>query len=1505
MPTIDELRDAGFDDNEIDEYVSTKSEEFRSAGFDDNEIGKYFGQPAQPAQPAPFAQEGVQFQGLPPGASAPISAITGQPVPTAQERFAGAEAALSVIPYAFASATRGMIPEALETTVMQPVTQAITGRDYISPITTAQQVSGAKLPPEAQQVIGMPAELIGMSAPLSIAFKTSNAIMKAVGLPADLVIGNASIAERMAYGVMRGGTAGAIYGGLESPDKIEQDAAIFAALEAGFGASGAIVHKVFKSNWFRKLEIPERSLVVQTADDMLAAGHSEGKILRTLSDPAERARLAKQALAKRVTPEEPVAERLKKKLEVKPVAPKPIEVKKPEKVSVEPKPEVKPAEPVRQPVEFKGIQKAGDKTFPIVELTEGKMKGGQVDFDPKIHKMVNEAAYQKAIELAVKPPVEPPTKIELIKPTVKRIYKPTTLERLSKETQKHKSVTSFVKALPKVFRGTQGSGEIEKIEKNWDIMYQPDYGANWTDSFDDADKYARGFSQIVNLQGISRRKPTGKGNFIIEGRKLPDRTIMPIKATNLITGKEIHFNIAEDLWKQIKAKPPTKPIAKPPEIPEFKTTQESVKFGATATPEQLEQVKQKIEVFRRKTKEAAKIKDFDTMSIQAGKVSIYDEATRAKEIIAEHPELFPDLVHLIKPKKPVKPPVKVRTPADIAAERKEIETEAIALKETQALIKLTGKKPKARKDLKGIIRKKAGLIKPDQEITVKERASLTNQIKLEAVAARKAFAAGKKEAAIKHKIQQLAIIERLKAKFEVKVEKIKTAKDILTRRRASITAIQKHFGLTDKDLRKITTRDIRLMSNLEFKQFKDKIENIAEKLEKKRIARQQLEAHIMEKKVDIENLRKAMKLPTMKNMKISDIQRLDAALEPYQKGDEFLSPRKLQTVDRTELAGIKTWREARERLAKRLKIPVEDLTQIKVSEFDRFKYDTGLAETNPFYRMMVEETTKRFLTKDAEILAIEKKLFRLAKKLPGGLVKFAIPQHKKIMKYMETSSDKRADIKLTPEESALVDYMTSEFKEMLDYLIQIEALTQGRQNYMTHVRRGILEAVKEDGWTTAFKEIFEKYKEEEQAFNILDRDTGEVLAMDKFFKFAMHRVGKIKPTQNVVKAFLTYVRIFKRKQALDEIVPLIDIYAHALTPKGLTKHGLLLHGDMIRFVKEWLNTQKGRHITILAKQGGKIDAALRAVRMFTTMRDLAINIPVSVATEVGEQVTTYQLLGKVNFIRGKIRQNTKQGKKIIEKYRNLIGKNPWKELAEPAKDIGDRLMEGIFILFRDASVRSNKTFLLGSLSKEEFKSGVISDERLAKLRIELGRYRMVEGMKSVIGATPEGKAYTQYKRWAIPILRTTIKNLGTIAKKITFQKPGSKEFKKSMLELYRLVEVTAFAMLMFGMVRDENDRSFIGRMINKAYREATTLIQALQPVMFLTAGRTVAFIKELGENLTLLFMLEKYKTTDEYKGVKKLKKQVTPVAISQFQEPKKGKKKKPGYYKPALHKPER
>lgn len=733
------------------------------------------------------------------------------------------------------------------------------------------------------------------------------------------------------------------------------------------------------------------------------------------------------------------------------------------------------------------------------------------------------------------------------------------------------------------------------------------------------------------------------------------------------------------------------------------------------------------------------------------------------------------------------------------------------------------------------------------------------------------------------------VMDKIKTAYDKRVEKIKTAKDVLDSRRALIKAVQKQFGLGDDDLKAITRRDIRLMSNFEFKQFLDDIRSKSEEFMIRRQAQNQLEAQINEKELNIEPLREAMNLPPISQMNTTQLRDLDNLLEGYQKGDVFLSKRKLQTINRTELANARTYREVREMLSKKLGMNVADLNNIKIKEFDRFKSFASLAEKDPFFKMVVEDTAKLKLQAEAEYLEIEKKANDLAKKVKTTFIQKLIPQQKNIRAWFE--AEDKSTVRLTKEESDLVNFMVQEWSKVRDQLVENQFMKQGikSENYFTHIRRGVLEAIKEDGIKQAIKEIFDQYKMDEQSFNILDTETGQVLAMDKFFRFALRRTGGMKPTENILGAFLNYMKIYKKKQALDEIVPLIDTYANALTPKGTTQKGLLLHGDMIRFMKEWLNTQKGRRITLLSKQGGKIDWALKSIKAFTTFMDIGLNIPVSLATQIGEQTIQYQLLGKRKFALAKYRALTKRGRRITAKYRNVIGKNPWTQLVEPMRSIGDRLNEGIFAMFQDANVGRNRNVLLGMMTKDEWKNEAITPERLAQIQIATSRYGVVEGLGSIVGATPESKIATQYKTWAIPILSSQAKNLYYISKYLrTLGKAEKFKAKRAATELYRMMELGLFVAIAGSAFVDKEDDSFLGKLKQRAYQEAQTLFGAA-PAM-VTVPRMIQFATDLSKNTISLLKLERYKANKfgEYeagdlKGLKALGKQITPRAIKQFE----------------------
>lgn len=734
------------------------------------------------------------------------------------------------------------------------------------------------------------------------------------------------------------------------------------------------------------------------------------------------------------------------------------------------------------------------------------------------------------------------------------------------------------------------------------------------------------------------------------------------------------------------------------------------------------------------------------------------------------------------------------------------------------------------------------------------------------------------------------VMTNIKTAYDKKVAGIKDNKEILSNRRSLIKAVTKQFGLSDSDLKTITQRDIRLMSNFEFKQFLDNIRAKSEEFMVRRQAQNELVAQINEKELNIEPLREAMKLPPISQMNTEQLRNLDATLEPYKTGDVFLSKRKLEVIDRTDLKDIKTYREAREILAKKIGVKPEDLDKIKIGEFDRFKGFSSLHEKDPFFKMVTEETTKLKLQAEAEYLAIEEQANKLAKKIKTSFIEKIIPQQKNIRAWFEAKD--KSTVRLSKEEADLANFMTKEWGKARDELVIKEVMKRGikSENYFTHIRRGILEAIKEDGLKQALKEIFDQYKLDEANFNILDQETGDVLAMDKFFRFALKRTGGLKPTENILGAFLSYMRTFKKKQALDEIVPLFDTYARALTPPGTTEKGLLLHADMIRFMKEWLNTQKGRRVNLLSKEGGKIDWALKSTKAFTTLLDIGLNLPVSVATQIGEQAIQYQLLGKGKFLKAKYRANTARGRRITNKYRNLVGKNPWTQLIEPMRSVGDRLNEGIFTLFQDANVRRNKNVMLGLMTKDEWANETISPERLAQMKIATGRYGVVEGLGSIIGATPESKIATQYKTWAIPILTSQVKNLTYMAKYLgTLGKTNKKEAARAFAEIWRMLELGAFTTIVAGAFVDKEDNSFLGKLKLRAIQEAYTLFGAA-PAMA-TVPRMIGFLTDLANNTMSLLKLEEYKSSKfgEYeagdlRGLEALQKQFTPRAVKQFDQ---------------------
>jgi hypothetical protein len=236
-----------------------------------------------------------------------------------------------------------------------------------------------------------------------------------------------------------------------------------------------------------------------------------------------------------------------------------------------------------------------------------------------------------------------------------------------------------------------------------------------------------------------------------------------------------------------------------------------------------------------------------------------------------------------------------------------------------------------------------------------------------------------------------------------------------------------------------------------------------------------------------------------------------------------------------------------------------------------------------------------------------------------------------------------------------------------------------------------------------------------------------------------------------------------------------------------------------------------------------------------------------------------------------------------------VGEGILQEIAKPGRNIADRVNLVLYGIFTQSRKTTMINVLLGNMTKAEFKAGKISDKRLAQLKKVTGRWVDLSGTESVAGSTPEGKAFTKFRQWAVPPLSTISSNLASLARSVSRLGDKTKRVTPEQAqELYRIIEVLAITYLINKLAGDDEDETFLGKMKSYALREMSTIIQSVDPVRWLDAGVTAGYIEQFGANLKNLMTLEKYETTTrwgekgELKGLKGLQRQITPSGLSQF-----------------------
>lgn len=730
----------------------------------------------------------------------------------------------------------------------------------------------------------------------------------------------------------------------------------------------------------------------------------------------------------------------------------------------------------------------------------------------------------------------------------------------------------------------------------------------------------------------------------------------------------------------------------------------------------------------------------------------------------------------------------------------------------------------------------------------------------------------------------------------------------LKSRRTQITAIQKIYNLTDNQMAKIRdARDPRFMDKDEFDTFMTDLETKASTENKKNEEKVMIKALVEERGLKkVENLRVAMELPKLGEMNLQQLQEFGNALEQFKQDDIFLGPRMIQTIVNTDLGDVKTIREIREKLAEQSGHNVAELEDVRSTWTDKMSYDASLADRNPLYKWMVTEFTAKNMETEQKMLMLRRKVDELAKAARASRTRTTsdhlVPQDSEVFEWLSTPEVDQAmyakERNMTPQELEYGEFVKAWYRGARDLLIEKGTLKKWREAYVTHITRSFLEQWKDDGFVKAIGSMWSNLTDQRVDFDAVG-DTGEILGLEKFFKFSLAREGGMVPSKNVARVLMTYAGSFYKKEALDQMIPKLDAYVFSLqrpqapgVPKDPT--GLGVDGRLKKFVRQWINNKKGRQIEILIEQGGKIDGAIRAYQTFLAFMDLGFNVITGAASAVGGEMSNFIGLTSKEFATGTARSTTKKGIKMLENYPGVVGEPPFERLAGAANDAGDTLSAGAFYLFSELAYRQKGQFFLGSITTEEWETGIISFKRQAEIKLEMARFHPIDGMKSIAGATPFGKLTMMYKSWAEPFLFTARRNAQRIGKMIKEAKTaeekakvmGSREFK----ELFKLtvgsLGVWLFWNTVFGS-DDPNDTSMLARLRRRVAQELATSLSALDPVTW-TQFRSLEFVKNFAQAIEDLATLQVYKSegdgyrAGDLKAPRELGKLFTPAIARQF-----------------------
>lgn len=342
------------------------------------------------------------------------------------------------------------------------------------------------------------------------------------------------------------------------------------------------------------------------------------------------------------------------------------------------------------------------------------------------------------------------------------------------------------------------------------------------------------------------------------------------------------------------------------------------------------------------------------------------------------------------------------------------------------------------------------------------------------------------------------------------------------------------------------------------------------------------------------------------------------------------------------------------------------------------------------------------------------------------------PQNKEIFRALGGEK-----ISLTPEETAVVDYMKDFFKKAKEDL----ALERSRKNYVTHMEQPLMEKILNQGLFGAIKDVISSAKPSDLPVDIM-LELDNIIGSEKFFKYALERKGGLEPTTNVREIINQYSHLYETKKVLDQVLP---------EGQAITKN--LLKGKSAMWMKKYLQNLKGRGLDNNFRNGpmGWLTKVADGVVDVGYFKMLALNWKSMIKNVVAGETNSWIYQDFPQYMKGKERLFT-DPKKVYDlatKYGALEG--TYSDFAQKGIGALKKYQDMMMVGQKVGEIEIRSSIFASMLSDAEWASGEVSKAKIGEIKDVIAKTQGVFSKwdSPLLLQTWYGRMFFQMNRWRI------------------------------------------------------------------------------------------------------------------------------------------------------------